>query len=303
MKAAVYRKSKNGKILELQEIEPPVPGENEVLVQVRAASINPLDWRMKSERPGVDVAGQVVAMGKAVTRFRVGDSVLGTAKGAFSEFATAPESSLILKPEGLSYAQAAAVPIAGLTALQGLRDHGRLSSGQKVLIHGAAGGVGTFSVQIAKALGARITAVCSTKNRELVLGLGAERVIDYTREDFTKGSERYDLLVDNVGNRPLSAMKRVLQPNGKCVLIGAPKKLSTMLLRLLTAGAMSLSGRQKFTFFIAKVREKDLATLCELIEAGRMTPVIDRQYPLTECAAAIAYVEEGHARAKVVVTF
>lgn len=302
MKAAVYRKSKGGKILELQDLEPPVPEENEVLLQVRAASVNPLDWRMKSQRPGVDVAGQVIAVGKAVTRFKPGDSVLGAGKGAFAECATAPENGLILKPEILSFELAAALPIAGLTALQGLRDKGRLQPGQKLLINGAAGGVGTFSVQIAKSLGARVTAVCSTKNVEMVRALGADRVIDYTREDFTQDAERYDLLLDNVGNRPLSAMKRVLQPNGNCVLVGAPKKLSSVFIRVLTAQGMSLFRRRKLIFFIAKIRKEDLATLCELIESGKMTPVIDRQYPLTETAAALAYAEEGHARAKVVIT-
>jgi len=195
------------------------------------------------------------------------------------------------------------VPIAGLTALQGLRDRGHLQPEQKVLINGASGGIGTFAVQIAKAFGANVTGVCSTKNVELVRSLGADRVIDYTRDDFTEDSQRYDLLLDNVGNRTLSAMRRVLNSNGKCVMAGAPKKLWAVFTRWFKALAWSLFLRQKFTFFIAKMNRDDLTTLCELINAGKVTPVIDRCYPLTETAGAIVYVEEGHAPAKVVITF
>ena len=302
MKAAVYTKARSGKVLEMKDLEQPVPKDNEVVIRVRAASVNPLDWRLKSQRPGVDVAGQVVAVGGAVTQFKPGDAVFGAGRGAFAEYACAPEGKVARKPEGVSFDQAAALPIAGLTALQGLRDKGHLQPGQKVLINGAAGGVGTFAVQIAKSLGANITGVCSTKNVELVRSLGADRVIDYTRDDFTQESERYDLLLDNVGNRTLSAMKRVLSPSGKCVMAGAPKKLRAVLTRLLKAFAWSLFLRQKFTFFIAKMNRDDLATLCGLIEAGKLSPVIDRRYPLAETAGAIAYVEEGHARAKVVIT-
>ncbi|HLK35004.1 MAG TPA: NAD(P)-dependent alcohol dehydrogenase, partial [Terriglobales bacterium] len=207
MKAAVYNKAKSGKVLEIKEIEHPAPQDNEVVLRVSAASVNPLDWRLKAERPGVDVAGEITAVGGKVTRFKPGDLVFGGAKGAFAEFACAQETKLAPKPENVSFEQAAAVPIAGLTALQGLRDKGRLQPGQKVLINGAAGGIGTFAVQIAKSLGANVTGVCSTKNVELVRSLGADRVIDYTREDFTQGSERYDLILDNVGNRTLLAMK------------------------------------------------------------------------------------------------
>ena len=207
MKAAVYAKAKAGKVLEIKDLEQPVPKNNEVVIRVRAASINPLDWRMKSHRPGVDVAGQVAAVGGAVTQFKVGDAVFGLCKGAFAEYACALEAKLVRKPESLSFDQAAAVPVAGLTALQGLRDKGHLQPGQKVLINGAAGGIGTFAVQIAKSFGANVTGVCSTKNVELVRSLGADRIIDYTRDDFTQDSERYDLLLDNVGNRTLSAMR------------------------------------------------------------------------------------------------
>jgi NADPH:quinone reductase-like Zn-dependent oxidoreductase len=303
MKAAVYAKAKAGKVLEIKDLEQPVPKNNEVVIRVRAASVNPLDWRMKSHRPGVDVAGQVAAVGGAVTQFKLGDAVFGLCKGAFAEYACALESKLVRKPESLSFDQAAAVPVAGLTALQGLRDKGHLQPGQNVLINGAAGGIGTFAVQIAKSFGANVTGVCSTKNVQLVRSLGADRIIDYTCDDFTQDSERYDLLLDNVGNRTLSAMRRVLGPNGKCVMAGAPKELGAVLTRVLKAFAWSPFIRQKFTFFIAKMNRDDLTTLCELIKAGKLTPEIDRRYPLDETAAALAYAEEGHARAKVVIAF
>jgi NADPH:quinone reductase-like Zn-dependent oxidoreductase len=302
MKAAVYSKAKTGKILEMKDLEQPVPKNNEVVIRVRAASVNPLDWRMKSHRPGVDVAGQVAALGEAVTQFKLGDAVFGLCKGAFAEYASALEAKLVRKPESLSFDQAAAVPVAGLTALQGLRDKGHLQPGQKVLINGAAGGIGTFAVQIAKSLGANVTGVCSTKNVELVRSLGADRIIDYTRDDFTQDRERYDLLLDNVGNRRLSAMKRVLTPSGKCVMAGAPKELRAVFIRLFKGFAWSLFMRQKFRFFIAKMNRDDLTILCGLIEAGKLTPEIDRRYPLDETADALAYAEEGHARAKVVIT-
>jgi len=303
MKAAVYTKAKTGKVLEMKDLEQPVPKNNEVVIRVRAASINPLDWRMKSQRPGVDAAGQVAAVGGAVTQFKIGDAVFGLCKGAFAEYACALEAKLVRKPDSLSFDQAAAVPVAGLTALQGLRDKGSLQPGQKVLINGAAGGIGTFAVQIAKSFGANVIGVCSTKNVELVRSLGADRIIDYTRDDFTQDSERYDLVLDNVGNRTLSAMKRVLTPSGKCVMAGAPKELWAVFIRLLKAFAWSPFLKQKFIFFIAKMNRDDLTTLCGLIKAGRLTPEIDRRYPLDETADALAYAEEGHARAKVVIDF
>ena len=303
MKAAVYTKAKTGKVLEMKDLEQPVPKNNEVVIRVRAASINPLDWRMKSQRPGVDAAGQVAAVGGAVTQFKIGDAVFGLCKGAFAEYACALEAKLVRKPDSLSFDQAAAVPVAGLTALQGLRDKGSLQPGQKVLINGAAGGIGTFAVQIAKSFGANVIGVCSTKNVELVRSLGADRIIDYTRDDFTQDSERYDLVLDNVGNRTLSAMKRVLTPSGKCVMAGAPKELWAVFIRLLKAFAWSPFLKQKFIFFIAKMNRDDLTTLCGLIKAGRLTPEIDRRYQLDETADALAYAEEGHARAKVVIDF
>ena len=302
MKAAVYIKTKSGKVLELKDLEQPVPKDNEVVLRVRAASVNPLDWRMKNERPGVDVAGEVVAIGKSVKQFKPGDAVFGLGRGAFAECACAAESKLVSKPESMTFDQAAAIPVAGLTALQGLRDKGHLQSRQNVLINGAAGGIGTFAVQIAKSMGANVTGVCSTNNVDLVRSLGADRVIDYTRDDFTQDSQRYDLLLDNVGNRTLSSMRQALTPNGKCIMAGAPKTLSGALSRVFKAWAWSPFLRQKFTFFIAKMKKDDLVTLCDLIQTGKLTPSIDRRYPLSETAAAIAYVEEGHARAKVVIT-
>lgn len=302
MKAAIYSKGELGKVLEITDLEQPVPKDNEVLLRVRAASVNPLDWRMKSPRPGVDVAGEVVAVGRGVTQFKPGDAVFGAGTGTFAEYARAAEIKLAAKPESVTFEQAAVMPIAGLTALQGLRDKGGLQPGEKVLINGAAGGIGTFAVQIAKSFGADVTGVCSTKNIELVRSLGADRVIDYTREDFTEDSQRYDLLLDNVGNRTLSDMKRVLKPNGKCIMAGAPKTLSAVFARIFEAFARSLFLRQKFTFFVAKIKKDDLTTLCELTKAEKLTPVIDRQYPLADTSAAIAYVEEGHARAKVIIT-
>lgn len=303
MKGAIYTKAKSGKVLEVKDVDRPVPKDHDVLLRIRAASLNPLDWRLKSRRPGVDVAGEVVEIGRSVTQFKAGDAVFGLCRGAFAEYACAPEAKLILKPESMSFDAAAAVPVAGLTALQGLRDKARLQRGEKVLINGSSGGIGTFAVQIAKAFGAHVTGVCGTKNVELVRSLGADRVIDYTRDDFTQDNERYDLLLDNVGNRPLSAMRRVLRPNGRCVMAGAPKKMGKVFTRLLQAVVTYPFSKRKFTFFVAKLKRDDLTALCELIKNGKVTPIIDRRYPLAEIADAIAYVEEGHAHAKVVITF
>ena len=302
MKAAIYSKDKSGKVLEIRDVEQPVPKNSELVIRVRAASVNPLDWRMKTERPGVDVAGEIVAVGRMVAQFRPGDMVFGAGKGAFAEYVCASEAKVALTPEGVTLEQAASVPIAGLTALQALRDRGHLAAGQKALINGAAGGIGTFAVQIAKSFGANVTGICSTKNVELVRSLGADRVIDYTCEDFTQQSERYDLLLDNVGNRPLFAMRRVLTPNGKCVMTGAPKEMWKALTRLLKAFAWPPFLRQQFRFLIANINRDDLTTFGELIKTGKVVPVIDRRYPLMEAADAIAYVEQGHARAKVIIT-
>jgi NADPH:quinone reductase-like Zn-dependent oxidoreductase len=303
MKAAVYTKSASGKVLEIRDIPQRTQKENELLIRVRAASINPLDWRMKRRRPGVDVAGDVAAVGARVTQFKPGDAVYGVGTATFAEYACAPETRLVAKPEGLSFEQAAAVPIAGLTALQGLRDKGHLQAGQKVLINGASGGIGTFAVQIAKSFGAHVTSVCSTKNVDLVRSLGADRVIDYTREDFTRGSERYDVLLDNAANRKLSEMSRVLTPKGISVMAGAPKKFGLVFTRLFEILAWSVFSKHKFTFFIADMNRDDLLFLSGLFQAGKLTSVIDRCYPLEQAAEAMTYAEEGHARAKVVITF
>jgi NADPH:quinone reductase-like Zn-dependent oxidoreductase len=303
MKAAVYTKTKSGKVLQIQDVQTPVPKDDQVLIEIRAASVNPLDWRLKSRRPGVDVAGEVVAVGKCARQFRPGDAVFGICRGAFAEYACASEATMVLKPGNVTFQQAACIPIAGLTALQGLRDQGRLQPGQKLLINGAAGGIGTFAVQIAKHLGAEVTGVCSTRNIELVRSLGANFVIDYTKEDFTRNGRHYDLLLDNVGNRSLSEFRRVMASHGRCVMAGAPKKLGPMITRVLKAFAWSPFLPQKFTFFIAKMKKDNLAALCELIETGKITPVIDKRYQLRDLADAIAYVEQGHARAKVVVVF
>jgi NADPH:quinone reductase-like Zn-dependent oxidoreductase len=289
-------------VLEIKDTQKPAPKDHQVIIKVRAASVNPLDWRMKSQHPGVDVAGEVEATGKSVTRFKPGDAVFGVARGAFAEYARAPESKLVLKPESMTFEQAASVPVAGLTALQGLRDKGKLQRGQKLLINGAAGGIGTFAVQIAKSMGADVTAVCSTRNVDMARSLGADRVIDYTKQDFTDSAERYDVLLDNVGNRPLSELRRIITRHGRCILAGAPKTFPAMFARVLKSFAWSPFLPQKFIFFIAMPRPDDLQALSELIQAGKLMPAIDKVFALKEAGAAIAYVETGHARAKVVIS-
>jgi NADPH:quinone reductase-like Zn-dependent oxidoreductase len=302
MKAAIYTKRDSRKALELVDIDPPVPKKGEVLIKVRAASVNPLDWRLKSHRPGVDLAGEVVSIGRGVSRFKQGEAVFGLGKGAFAEYARAREAQLAAKPDSVTFEQAACLPIAGLTALQGLRDKGELAPGQKVLINGAAGGVGTFAVQIAKISGAEITGVCSTRNVELVRSLGADFVVDYTQQDFAQETKRYDLVLDNVGNRTLSDLLRVLTPQGRCVLVGAPKAWGPLLSRMLEMIVRSFILRQKLVFFVARAKPEDLESLCAWMQTGRMHPIIDRRYPLSNTGQAIAYVEEGHARGKVIIT-
>lgn len=225
MRAAMYIRRSSGKSLELVDIDAPVAGKGEVLIKTFAASVNPLDWLLKSHHPGVDVAGEIVSVGSAVSRFKPGDTVFGVGKGSFAEYVRASESKLAMKPDNITFEQAASVPVAGLTALQGLRDKGDLALGYKVLINGAAGGVGTFAVQIAKAFGAEVTGVCSTRNVGMIQSLGADVVVDYTKEDFTHDTKRYDLILDNVGNRTLAELRYVLAPSGRCVLVGAPKQL------------------------------------------------------------------------------
>lgn len=324
MKAVVYEGFGSPDILRCQDIEKPTPGENEVLIKVRAASINPLDWKLmkggpflvrillglgkpKIRRPGVDVAGEVEAIGRNVTQFNPGDEVFGTCVGAFAEYATSAsafgiKSALVKKPENVTFEQAASAPVAALTALQGLRDKGRIEAGQKVLINGAAGGVGTFAVQMARVFGSHVTGVCSTGNVDMVRSIGADRMIDYTQNDFTKSEERYELLLDCVGNHSLSACRRVLNPKGILVLVGAPDRATRIVTRTIGALVRSRFGTKKMVFFIARMNKEDLTTVGEFMAAGKVRPVIDKRYKLSEASEAFRYVEKGHARGKVLIS-
>jgi NADPH:quinone reductase-like Zn-dependent oxidoreductase len=324
MQAAVYRQyGPPDVVVQIANVEKPVPRDDDVLIKVRAASVNPLDSHLmkggpyvvrlllrlgkpKIKRPGVDVAGQVEAVGKNVTQFKSGDAVLGLCKGAFAEYLCAPESAFVIKPENITFEQAASVPVAALTALQGLRDKGHIQAGQKVLINGAAGGVGTFAVQIAKSFGAHVTAVCSTRNVDMVRSIGADHIIDYTQEDFTKinPGQRYDIIFDNVGNHSLAACRRLLNPKGINLMVGilGGRGILSLLTRLVTALIWSWFISQKFVFFIAKLNKQDLTRLSELMATGKVTPVIDRCYSLNQVPEAIRYLSEHHARGKVVIT-
>ena len=319
MKAVVQDRYGPPEVLELREVERPAVGDGDVLVRVHAASVNPQDWHLMRASPfivrasgtglrtpkkpirGTDVAGQVEAVGRNVARLRPGDEVLGWCEGAFAEYACADESHFVPKPAGLSFESAATVALAGCTALQGLRDTGDLQPGQEVLIVGAGGGVGTYAVQIAKELGARVTGVCSTSKLELVRSLGADHVIDYTLEDFTRGERRYDLIFQLAGTASPSACRRALTPNGTLVLSSGEGRFAGID-RVVRALVTSPFVRQQLRVFLTKETNEDLVTLAALVEAGKVTPVIDRTYPLSEVPAAIAYVEEGHARGKVVIT-
>ncbi len=320
MQAVVYRNYGSPDVLEQVELEPPAPGDDEVLVHVRAAAVNPLDWHSMRGTPyflrigngfrkpqairlGADLAGQVEAVGRKVTEFQPGDQVFGAAKGALAESVCARATALAPKPANLTFEQAAAVPVAAITALQGLRDRGRIQPRQKVLINGAAGGVGTFAVQIAKSYGADVTAVCSTRNVDLVRSIGADHVVDYTKEDFTQGGQRYNLLLDLVGNRPLSACRRVMTRTGTCVMVGgASGRWIRPLPRVLGGSLLSLFVSQKLSMMLASMKREDLLVLKGLIEAEKVRPVIDRCYPLSQVPKAIRYLERGHARGKVVIT-
>lgn len=312
--------------LKLQEIEKPTPTDDQILVRVHAASVNPLDWHFiegtpyimramgvglrkpKDTRLGVDYAGTVEAVGKNVTQFKPGDEVFGGRSGAFAEYVCARAAgSVALKPASVTFEQAASVPIAGITALQGLRDKGKVQPGQKILINGASGGVGTFAVQIAKSFGADVTGVCSTRNLDMIRSLGADHVIDYTKEDFTKGDQRYDVILDNVANRSLSECRRVLNPNGKYVLIGGGgasenKWLGPGLTHAFKAMVLSKFVSQQMGMMLAQLNQKDLTFLADLMQSGKVTPVIDRRYKLSELPQAIEYLEQGHARGKVIIT-
>ena len=320
MKAVVYHNYGSPDVLQCEEIERPTAGDNEVLIKIRAASVNPLDWHFmrgtpyvvrimtgllkpKVTRLGVDVAGQVEAVGRNVTQFKPGDEVFGACRGAFAEYACTAESAVVMKPDNVTFEQAGSVHVAALTALQGLRDKGRIQPGQKVLINGAAGGVGTFAVQIAKSFGAEVTGVCSTRNVDMVRSIGADRVIDYTQEDFTKTGQHYDILFDCFANHSLSACRRVLNPKGIYIAIGGPSGSTIgILVGWITALVWSWFVSQKFLTFIARSNKEDLTINRELMATGKVTPVIDRHYKLSEVPEAIRYLEEGHARGKVVIT-
>ena len=323
MKAIVYCNYGLGN-LKLEDVEKPVPNDDQVLVKVRAASVNPYDWHFvegtpkimramgvglrkpKDTRLGVDFAGTVEAVGKNVTQFKPGDEVFGGRGGAFGEYVCPRATRAVaLKPANVTFEQAASVNIAGITALQALRDKGKVQPGQKVLINGASGGVGTFAVQIAKSLGADVTGVCSTRNIDLVKSLGADHVIDYTKEDFTKSAERYDVMLDNVGNRTLSECKSVLTPKGKYVLIGGGGASEQGLLgglgKALWAMLFSKFVNQQMGMMMADPSQKDLTILAEMMQSGKLKPVIDRTYKLDQVPEAIRYLEEGHARGKVII--
>lgn len=321
MRAITQDRYGSTSVLALREVARPAIGDEQVLVRVHAAAVNPGDVfsmrgvpyvlrpflfglrRPKRRVLGWDLAGTVVEVGARVSQYRPGEAVYGTGESAFAEYAVVAPDRLAAKPERLTFEQAAAVPTAGLAALHGLRDAGGLRSGQRVLINGAAGGVGTFAVQIAKALGAEVTGVCSSRNVELVRSLGADHVIDYTREDFTEGAPRYDLILDNVANHPLSRLRRVLAPTGTVLPNnGEGGRWFGPLGRLAYAVGSSVFSRQKARAFVSNPNPADLLVLAQLIDAGKVTPVIDRSYRLDQVPEAIAHVEAGHARGKVVVT-
>jgi len=322
MKAIVQDTYGSPDVLQLREIDKPVIGEDEVLVRVQAAGVDQGVWHSvaglpylfriagigvrapKNPVPGLDVAGRVEAVGGSVTLFQPGDEVFGTCRGSFAEYASARADRLGPKPAKLSFEQAAAVPTSGATALQAVRDKGKVRPGQRVLVIGAGGGVGTFAVQLAKAFGAEVAGVCSTTKMELVRSIGADRVIDYTREDFADGRNRYDVILDIAGNRSLSHLRRALAPEGRLVIVGGEGggKWFGGIDRQLRAQVVSLFVRQKLGTLIATARKEDLEELRGLVEAGRVTPVVDRTFPLSEVPEAIRYLRDGHARGKVVIT-
>ena len=321
MRAITYSKYGPPNVLQFTDVARPIPRNDEVLIRVRAASANPLDWHFmrgtphmvrimtglrkpKSGRLGVDVAGEVEAVGRSVTRFQVGNEVFGACKGAFAEYACASELKLARKPANVTFELAAAVPVAALTALQGLRDKGRVQPGQRVLINGASGGVGTFAVQLAKTFGADVTGVCSTRNVDLVRSIGADHVVDYSKEDFTKTDQKYDVIFDAIGNHSLSECRRALTPKGALVMVGGPDNGHWLgpLAGVLHMIVLSWFVGQRLIPFLAHLDKDDLHVMQEFLEAGKITPVIDRSYPLSEVSAAIRYLEAGHARGKVVIT-
>lgn len=321
MKAVMQRCYGSPETLTFEEIARPTPADNELLVRVHAAAVNPLDWHSVAgwpyvmrlgggfgtpddPRTGVDFAGTVEAVGKQVTKFKPGDAVFGGRGGAFAEYVVVREDRAVTtKPANVTFEQAAAMPIAGVTALQALRDHAHVQAGQKVLINGASGGVGTYAVQIAKSLGAEVTGVCSTRNVELVRSLGADRVVDYKKEDFTTAHQRYDVIIDNVGNHSPFALRDVLEPKGIVVIVGAPKKgpWIGIFRGIIKAMVLSWFVDERFVFFVADLNQDDLNVLADLAREGKMTSVIDRSFPLSETSQAIEYLAGWHARGKVVV--
>jgi NADPH:quinone reductase-like Zn-dependent oxidoreductase len=322
MKAVTYCDYGSPQVLELAEVAKPVPADDEILVRIRAASVNPLDWhymrglpylvrlenglrRPASIRLGVDYSGTVDAIGRNVTQFRPGDNVFGLRSGAFGEYVAAKANrTVVTKPDNVSFEEAAAVPVAALTALQGLRDKGHLVPGQKVLVNGASGGVGTYAVQIAKEFGGDVTGVCSTRNVAMVRGLGADHVIDYTQRDFTTGDTQYDLILDMFGSHGLLDYRRVMRPGATYVVIGGPNEGRWIgpLVNFIKVWALSPFVSQKFVSMLTNPNPTDLATLRDLMQAGKLRSVIDRRYDLSQTAEAVAYLEKGHARGKVVIT-
>jgi len=320
MKAIVYTQYGPPDVLQLKEIATPTPADDEVLIKLYAASVNPLDQHLmrgdvrlmgggllkpKHKGLGADIAGRVEAVGRNVKQFQPGDEVFGGSfggkgLGGFAEFVCAPEDKLTLKPANISFEDAAAVPVAAITALQGLRDKGRIQPGQKVLVDGASGGVGTFAVQIAKSFGAEVTAVCSTRNVDTARSIGADHVIDYTREDFTQSGQRYDLIIAANAYHSIFDYRRALSQDGIYVMAGGG--VAQVFQAMLLGPLLSLIGSKKMCFFIAKLNKKDLVFLSDLLEAGKVVPVIDRRYPLSDVAEALRYLEEGHAQGKVVIT-
>jgi NADPH:quinone reductase-like Zn-dependent oxidoreductase len=322
MKAAVQHVYGRPDVLELKEIDRPAVTGDGVLVRVRAASVNPVDWHLltglpliarpsfgmfkpKQEVRGVDFAGTVEEVGKNVTHFRAGDEVFGGRSGSFAEYVCVAEGgAVVLKPANVTFDEAGAVAVAAVTALQGLRDKGHVQPGQDVLINGASGGVGTFAVQIAKSFGAKVTAVCSTRNVDMVRGLGADTVIDYTKEDFTRSGRRYDLMLDIAGSKSWSECRRILKPEATLVIVGGPDKSRLLgpLSHLAKVRLASLRSSQKIVFFVAHVNKQNMDVLRELLETGKVKPVIEKRYELSEIADALRYLGEGHARGKIVIT-
>ena len=322
MKAIIYTKYGSPDVLEFKEVEKPTPKDDEVLVKVHAASLNAADWHLLRGKPflvrlmgfgllkpknkilGADMAGRVEAVGRNVKQFQPGDEVFGEISecgfGAFAEYVCAPENALALKPASMAFDEAAAVPLAALTALRGLRDKGQIQPGQKVLINGASGGVGTFAVQIAKSFGAEVTAVCSTRNLDKARSIGADQVIDYTQDDFTKSGQRYDLILAANGYHSIWDYKRALSPKGIYVMVGGA--MAQMYQAMFLGPLISKTGSKKMGFLLQKSNQEDLVFMRELLEAGKVVSVIDRRYPLSEVPEAIRYLEEGHARGKVVIT-